>query len=76
MDPNLYFTVLVPLALALLAINYELIKDSEYRKEKVRKQERKALLEIMDKVKGISANPDVRDYYNKVKALMEERSKY
>lgn len=71
MNLEFLFT-LVAIALALLAINFELIKDSEYRREKVRLKERKNFIKILDKVKGVSANPDINDYYRKVKQELKD----
>lgn len=68
----MYFGVMVPVALALLAINYELIKDSEYRKAKIRKEEKKAFIAILDEVKGRGADPEINDYYRKVKEKLND----
>lgn len=73
MDPFIYLSVAVPVGLALLALNFEIIKDSEYRREKVRREEREAFLELLDTLKARSVNPDVNDYIRKVKQRLKER---
>lgn len=73
MDPFIYLSVAVPIGLALLALNFEIIKDSEYRKEKVRLKEREAFLELLDTVRARGVNPDVNDYIKKVKQQLKER---
>jgi hypothetical protein len=72
-DPFIYLSVAVPIGLALLALNFEIIKDSEYRKEKVRLKEREAFLELLDTVRARGVNPDVNDYIKKVKQQLKER---
>lgn len=73
MDSFAYFAVAVPVALALLAINFELIKDSEYRKDKIKRKEREALLKLLDSVRGIGVDPEVNDYIRKVKERLKEK---
>ena len=63
----------MPIGLALLALNFEIIKDSEYRKEKIRRGEREALLQALDAVRGISANPEVNEYIKKVKEKISKK---
>jgi hypothetical protein len=73
LDPFIYLSVAVPIGLALLALNFEIIKDSEYRKEKIRRGEREALLQTLDAVRGISANPEVNEYIKKVKEKISKK---
>lgn len=68
-----FLLIVIPIVIALIAIDFELIKDSGWRKERVREKERKEILKLMVKIKGISANPDVNDYYKKLQQAIKER---
>jgi hypothetical protein len=73
LDPFIYLSVAVPIGLALLALNFEIIKDSQYRRKKIRQKEQEAFLELLDTVRARSVDPDVNDYIKKVKEKLKER---
>ena len=73
MDPFIYLSVAVPIGLALLALNFEIIKDSEYRRAKIRQKEREELIELMESVRKVNVNPDVRDYIKQLKQAVENK---
>lgn len=68
-------SVAIPVVLALIAIEFELINNSAYRRERTREKERRHILALMMQIKGMSADPDVNDYYKRVKAAIEDRRK-
>lgn len=67
--------VSIPIVIALLAINFELIKESKWRRERTKEKERLAVLQLMDEIKARNVNPDVIEYYRKVQAGIRSRSK-
>jgi hypothetical protein len=67
--------VSIPIVIALLAINFELIKESKWRRERTKEKERLAVLQLMDEIKARNVNPDVNEYYRKVQAGIRSRSK-
>lgn len=68
-----FLLIVIPIVIALIAIDFELIKDSGWRRERVREKERKEILKLMVKIKGISADPDVNEYYKKLQQAIKER---
>jgi hypothetical protein len=71
-DLYAYLAFAIPVVLALLAINFELIKESQYRKDKTKKEEREAILGMIDSVRGIGVDPEVNDYIKKLKQRIKE----
>lgn len=70
-----FLFIVVPIILAMIAIDYQLINESRYRREKVREKERKEILKLMVKVRGMSVNPDVNDFYKKLADEIRARNK-
>lgn len=70
-----FLAIVIPIVIALVAIDFELINNSMYRREKVRQKERKEILKLMVKVKGMSVNPDVNDFYKKLADEIRARNK-
>lgn len=69
MDLGISLTILF----AIVVLGWEIVRDSEYRRYTERQKEREAILLLMKEVKGMSANPDVNDYYRKLEAKIVDR---
>lgn len=70
-----FLFIVIPIILAMIAIDYQLINESRYRRERVREKERRAILQIMKSIKGVNADPDVNDFYKKLEAQIKDRTK-
>lgn len=70
-----FLAIVIPIVIALVAIDLELINNSAYRRERVREKERRAILNIMKRIKGMGVNPDVNDFYKKLEAEIKSRTK-
>lgn len=70
-----FLAIVIPIIIALIAIDLELINNSAYRRERTRQKERREILKIMRRIKGMGVDPDVNDFYKKLEAEIKARSR-
>lgn len=71
---SLDVTFLIPLALAIIALGYEIIRESRFRAAQMRRQERQAIVDLIHKIAPMASSPDIVDIKRKVINAINSRN--